>query len=219
VEYAIDKEAIAKAFGYGYRVAPYQIPPRASTAYDPNFTLNRKYDLEKAKQLLVEAGHPDGLDTTILQWANPAIQDITIAMQADLAKAGIRAQLKFIDSGEWMASYAGPNGKWPTGTMIFSPVPRFDRSFIGGLNFLSTMIGQSWLRTPEWTQAYNAALAAPAADIQLIRAVTDIITRDASIIPVTELGSVGTKKPYVMLERDQRAFMSFGKPEEVWMNK
>ena len=71
VEYAIDREGIAKALGYGYWQAPYQIPPRASSAYDSNFTLGRKYDLEKAKQLLAEAGYPDGFKMTIISFPNP----------------------------------------------------------------------------------------------------------------------------------------------------
>lgn len=94
VEYAIDKESIAKAFGYGYRVAPYQIPPRASAAHDPNFTGGRKYDPEKAKQLLAEAGYPDGFDTTIIQAAGP-ITEITIAVQASLTKIIIGAFIFF----------------------------------------------------------------------------------------------------------------------------
>ena len=46
-EYAIDREAIAKAFGYGFMEAPYQIPARITAAYDPNYQLARKYEWKK----------------------------------------------------------------------------------------------------------------------------------------------------------------------------
>ena len=59
-EYAIDREAITKAFGYGYLKTPYQLPPRSSEAYNPDFTLGRQFDLNKAKQLMSEAGYSDG---------------------------------------------------------------------------------------------------------------------------------------------------------------
>ena len=38
-EYAVDRVTIAKKFGYGYLQAPYQIPPRETTAYDANLLL------------------------------------------------------------------------------------------------------------------------------------------------------------------------------------
>jgi peptide/nickel transport system substrate-binding protein len=219
VEYAIDKEAIAKAFGFGYRQAPYQIPPRASSAYDPNFTGARKYDLNKAKQLLAEAGYANGFDTQIIQFPNPAIKDITISLQASLAAVGIRAEVKFPTSGEFNASYMGPKGAWPKGTMIFNAQPRFDQDFLGALQFMDGIVGTSWLRTPEWKQAYNAAISAPAVDVKLIRAVTDIMSKDASFIPVNELGGFFTLKPNLHLEIGQRAFGTFVNYEEVWLDK
>ena len=60
VEYAIDRETIAKALGYGYWQAPYQIPPRDFQPMILISTLGRKYNLDKAKQLLTEAGYPTG---------------------------------------------------------------------------------------------------------------------------------------------------------------
>ena len=105
VEYAIDREAIAKAFGHGYLQAPYQIPPRYSLAYDSNFTLGRKTDTGKAKQLLAEGGVPDGFKTTII--VCPGVdRDIPTALQADLAKIGIQADLDFPEVGKW-ATYTG----------------------------------------------------------------------------------------------------------------
>jgi ABC-type transport system substrate-binding protein len=188
-------------------------------AYDPNFTGGRKYDVAKAKQLLAEAGYPDGLDTKIILQIDTAPKDVALAVQESFAKAGIRAPLDFHQMGEYTTNYTGPNGNWPKGTMIFQPQPRFDKNFLGGIQFIANITGKSWLRTPEWTKAYNAALAAPAPDINLIRAVTDTIMRDASLIPVTELGTFFVQKPYVHLEYDQRAFMALQNWEDVWLNK
>ena len=99
VEYAIDKEAIAKSFGYGYWQAPYQIVPRGSPlAYNPDFNPIRKYDQEKAKQLLVEAGYSKGFDTTIICQSS-AMKDISVAMQGYLAKVGINVKLEYPDPG------------------------------------------------------------------------------------------------------------------------
>jgi hypothetical protein len=46
----------------------------------------------------------------------------------------------------------------------------------------------SWARTPEWLAAYNTALSAPIPDLNLMRAVTDLMTKDALVIPVNQGG-------------------------------
>ena len=163
VEYAIDREAMAKGLGYGYLQAPYQIPPRNSLVYDPGFPLARKYDPEKAKQLLTEAGYPDGLKTTIILEAD-GNRDLAIAMQASLAKVGIQVNLEFPQMSTW-GSYVGADGAWHNAAII-CPCPSTDPYFSFGLQFMNFMWGQNWLRTPEVTQAYQASLTSPTADVQ-----------------------------------------------------
>ena len=91
VEYAIDKEGMARAFGYGFAQAPYQIVPRACTlAYNPDFKIGRKFDLEKAKQLITEAG--GGFETTIIVMPN-AERNILVAIQENLGKIGIKVNI------------------------------------------------------------------------------------------------------------------------------
>jgi len=64
-EYAIDKEGMAKTLGLGYWDPAYQVANKESKAYVPNI-LGRKLDLAKAKQLLTEAGYPNGFNSTII---------------------------------------------------------------------------------------------------------------------------------------------------------
>jgi hypothetical protein len=78
----------------------------------------------------------------------------------------------------------------------------------------------SWQRTPEWVAAYNAALAAPAPDVKLMRAVTDVMTQQASMIPINEGGRGWAYLSYVMdagvLETSLPPFLKF---EQAWFNK
>ena len=110
-EYAVDRATIAEKFGYGYLEAPNQIPPRDTTAYDANYALGRNYDPAKAKELLAQAGYPDGFKTTLIVW--PAgNRDIALAEQQYLAAVGIQAEVQFADAGKWN-SYVGPHGNVP----------------------------------------------------------------------------------------------------------
>jgi dipeptide transport system substrate-binding protein len=69
------------------------------------------YDLVRAKQLLAEAGYAQGFDTTI--WTRPTGSSSMLnpkpkvgaeLLQADLAKIGIRAQIRVIEWGELIRS-------------------------------------------------------------------------------------------------------------------
>jgi ABC-type transport system substrate-binding protein len=217
-EHAIDREAIAKAFGYGYWQAPYQIPTRASLAYDPDFTLARKYDPEKAKQLLAEAGYPDGFKTSIIPMPLGLNQDLLVAIQAYLAEVGIQAELDIPEIGRW-GTYMGAHTSWPKGAALFQSAG-IGLNAVGEFQFFFNMFGQNWLRTPELTQAYEAALSSPAPDVKLIRAVTDIISRDALLIPICENGVGSASQPYVMdtgfLERGSTVQWN---TEDAWLNK
>ena len=80
-------------------------------------------------------------------------------------------------------------------------------------------LGKSWERTPDAMKANKAALAAPAIDVKLVRAVNDIFIRDALLIPVHEGGFCRVKRPYVMDSYDQRGYILFWDIEDAWLNK
>ena len=214
--YAIDRETIAKSMGYGYWVAPYQIPPRASLAYDPNFALVRKFNTQKAKQLLKEAGYPNGFETNIIGFPF-SDRKILLIIQAQLAEIGIKVKLTYTDMSKWVPIMFP--GRAPENSMLFTPVPRFDTKFMGGTQFLFNRLGRSWERTPDAMKANKAALMAPKIDVKLVRAVNDIFIRDALLIPVHEGGKVRVKRPYVTEIYDTRGYILFWDIESAWLDK
>jgi len=58
--YALDRQGLLKALGGGLGTVTTQVFSPNSPAYDPNLDQAYPYDPEKAKQLLAEAGYPDG---------------------------------------------------------------------------------------------------------------------------------------------------------------
>ena len=65
IEYALDRPAIAKALGFGQFEPLTQIVPSFSPAYNPGLDL-RPYNPQKAKQLLAEAGYPNGFEVKLM---------------------------------------------------------------------------------------------------------------------------------------------------------
>jgi peptide/nickel transport system substrate-binding protein len=218
VEYAIDKEAIAKAFGYGYLQAPYQIPSSSSLAYDPNFTLARKYDLAKAKQLLAEAGYADGFKTSVIPMPMGFNKDILVTIQAYLDKAGIQVTLDTPDIGKWI-TYMGAQNSWPKGSVLFEATG-IGLDAVGKLQFMFNNYGSNWLRTSELMQVYQAAITSPAVETGKIRMVTDLITRGALLIPTNDTVIGVAVEPYVMdagfFERGDSRLWNI---EGAWLNK
>jgi peptide/nickel transport system substrate-binding protein len=100
IEYAIDKEAIVDTLGKGYFEAIYQFNAAGFQGYNPAIE-GRKYDPDKAKALLTEAGHPDGISTTIYAIEMFAPRDAMASIQAYLADANINAKVEFVDVGRW----------------------------------------------------------------------------------------------------------------------
>jgi ABC-type transport system substrate-binding protein len=113
-EYALDKEAIAKAFGYGFMEAAYQLPPPGGKAFSPSVK-PRKFDTTKAKDLLKEAGMPNGFKSKIIAMTT-ADRDILVAIQSQLKAVGIDVDLDFVEPAKYMAYM---QGTWENG-LIFN---------------------------------------------------------------------------------------------------
>jgi peptide/nickel transport system substrate-binding protein len=219
VEYAIDREAIASALGYGYWKAPYQLPPRANPAYDPDF-VGRKYNPEKARQLLAEAGYPNGLKTTIIVTPLSLNKDACLAIQNNLADVGIEVEMQY---PQWSKYVTNLRGTWKDAALL-QVFPA-----IGGANYNATLnfyfdpqgiLLKSWLRTPKFLELYEKSLKNPKMDIDMIRAVCREIYEDASIIPLYESGKGWAVKPYVKNGNWlQRSMTMLTNHEQIWLDK
>lgn len=215
VEYGIDKESIATTFGYGQLQAPYQMMPSDSKAFNKDFTLARKYDPEKAKQLLKESGLTLPIQTTLIV-SQPDLRDTALAMVDTLGNIGIKLKLDFPDVGRWITYIMGP---WPKNSALYTPYPAEDPTYALGLQFLLNTIGPSWKPTPELKAAFDAAYVTPKIDETKIRAATDIITRDALLIPVKQSPTCQGAWTYAHVDYEKRGGPGMWNTETAWINK
>ena len=105
VNMAVNKKAIIDAVYLGAGVVAKNPIPPVLWSYNDSVQ-DYPYDPEKAKKLLAEAGYPNGFETDL--WAmpvqrpyNPNARRIAELMQADLAKVGIKAEIKSYEWGEY----------------------------------------------------------------------------------------------------------------------
>ncbi|MGI5132909.1 ABC transporter substrate-binding protein [Pseudonocardia sp. CA-107938] len=96
--YAIDRKAIADSLfdgGCTPIVQPF------AEGFWPNVPalndVTPYHDVAKAKSLLAEAGHPDGISFEIVHGPNTTYQNLSQALQAQLAGAGIKATVRVLE--------------------------------------------------------------------------------------------------------------------------
>ncbi len=94
LEYAIDRPALAKAVGYGQCIPMNQISPKGTTGYNEGYD-PRPYNPDKARQLIAEAGYPNGIQATLL--CAQVGSDLATAVQAYLAAVGIDVKIDLAD--------------------------------------------------------------------------------------------------------------------------
>jgi ABC-type transport system substrate-binding protein len=98
VFYSIDRDAICEARGFGVWTPAYQLFTKPYKGYYDEAPEKNGYDPEKTKQLLADAGYPDGFATTIYGLPG-GDKDAVIAVQNMLEAVGITCTAEFPESG------------------------------------------------------------------------------------------------------------------------
>ena len=107
--YAIDKQAVIDlAFdGYGIPLGTSMFPSFGKY-YDESLTDYYSYDPAKAKELLAEAGYPNGFDMTITVPSNytPHVNTATVLVEL-LHEVGVNVTVQPVDWGTWLDEVYG----------------------------------------------------------------------------------------------------------------
>lgn len=112
--YALDMDTINKALYGDALVSAKSAIPVIMQAGDWDGYEPIGYDVEKAKELMAEAGYPDGFEFTCLTYNvaksyNPAGEQLAVQLQAELAKVGITMNIEILPWAEFTERmYADP---------------------------------------------------------------------------------------------------------------
>jgi ABC-type transport system substrate-binding protein len=220
LEYAINRDEIVKQLGYGFLEDRTQFSPASAAGYDSSLT-PRQYDPQKAKQLLSDAGYPNGFSTTIYASTQFSIPDVMVAIQSDLAAVGINANLDYCDPGRY-ASLRRQNG-WTDGLMFM-----YNGGFPSVVNIMNFILSQqrndyvSMQRPAGGEQLLQQMIAEPdpAKVTSDVKQMVDLLYNNATFVPLYAQDGIGIMQNYV----HDTGFYSFNHlientPANAWMSK
>lgn len=137
IVYAINKQEISDVVFKDSAKPASSIIAKAIPVHNPNVE-KYEYNIEKSKQLLKEAGFPNGFKTEL--WVNEESQRVQICtiIQAQLKEVGIDVDLKIFEWGVYLTKTAMPNKplsflSWttPSGDADGLLYPLFDSNNLG----------------------------------------------------------------------------------------
>jgi peptide/nickel transport system substrate-binding protein len=209
VDYAIDKESICNSVFFGLAEPVYRFAPKGPMRYDVPGFVGRKYDPEKAKQLLTDAGYPDGFETVYYSATHFSGADAQ-AIQANLNAVGIQTTIDPITPGKWQELET--NG-WDDG-LLLSPTPLnpgFTRYTTSLLRYIVTPTEPQWSYGLYWTAFKRPAeLEVLVQKYALIPednedelwdtalAIQEILYEEALVLPLFEQMGGNIQQPWVM---------------------
>jgi len=148
VNMAINKDRIVKLINNRAVPANQPLPP-SMPGYDKAFT-GYAFDLDKAKALLGEAGHPQGFETELFVMNTDPNPRIAQAIQQDLAAIGIKASIQSLAQANVIAAGGEKDGA----PMIWSGGMAWIADFPDPSNFYGPILGCGGAVQGGWNWAW-----------------------------------------------------------------
>ena len=181
VSYAIDREALVEGLGFGFTNPAYSLFPGWVYGKIDNVKIN-KYDPEKARQLLTDAGYPNGFSITIHTFTRIVPREYINAIASMLGEVGIDVTPDFPEAGKY-TEYRF-NG-WSNGMMAHGYAAFDNANSLWSFYFTSTAF-PSFERPQALLDAIDASLAAPEFSPEAFETTLRIIDEDTTVIPYIE---------------------------------
>jgi len=189
ISYALDIPLIIDTAFFG-KGEPSGSPviPALKNVYDDSLKNPYKRDIEKAKQLLAEAGYPQGISLEITVPSNYTMHvDTAQVIAAQLSDAGINATIRLVDWATWL-SEVYRDRKYEATIISLDAANVSPRSFLS--RYLSGDSGNFInFKDPLYDKVYNDALKEPDEEkrVSLYKQCQRIISEDAASVYIQDI--------------------------------
>ena len=150
IKYAIDKQEMIDILVAGVGEPVSQVLPTSNAFY--NKELDWEVDRERAKQALIDAGYPDGLDIEILVPNTQARVDLATVLKEQLDQVGFNTTVNIQENATMFEIWNAGNAELAIGGFGFYADPSFRTTF------LSSTINGAWKRYGFDDAEYNELL-------------------------------------------------------------
>jgi peptide/nickel transport system substrate-binding protein len=215
IQYAVDREALVKAVMNGLgRPADGQMTGPDGFGHNPNVTAY-PYDPVKAKQLLTDAGFPNGFTVKFDTPSGININDkeTAEAVAGYLLKVGIKAEVNPLEYAGFLDRVGGKNVAGRSPLMLYGPdyLPLMDGDF--QLVFYQTAHPSKRYNNPEFDQLYKEStstldLKKREADLQKMQ---ELLHRDAVVFPLYQI-------PLVLGANSKVSGLSGRSDQVIWLD-
>jgi len=223
IEYAIDRPTMAQTLGQGLFEPLTQMTCSTSPAYIPGYD-PRPYNVATAKQLLSDAGYPNGLTMKILGASGGNTNDVMALFKYDLGLVGITVEPDIADLGRYFgAIFGGAKGGWDGLCFTASGInPDASDLYVHFGPNPMTFATPNILKTDTFTQLCNAGLdpsiTNAAQAMPKMQAAFKQCEEDCLFIPIFRSYEATVVWPYV--HTDYPAIHGIiWHPAEDWMEK
>jgi ABC-type transport system substrate-binding protein len=198
---AIDRNAIVSDVYYGHAV-PTNVPaPEGFAGHTSKVWYPYGGDVARAKQLLANAGYPNGLSLPVIVNDKPQLRRELEVVSGQLARAGIRVEIQGLDWGTFNARFFGPDITKKSfrvalrDVFIVSPDPD---SSVYWFHRKGTP-GWVGLENPRIDQLLDAARAEPSSNrrAELYRQLFDVIIPEATYVYTVHANYVSASRTSV----------------------
>jgi peptide/nickel transport system substrate-binding protein len=124
IAHAIDREAINQHLMNGTAEKLNSLIPKGYFGHTEKGLPHYEYDPRKAKELLAEAGYRNGFDVTMDTYQSPNYLPLTVAIQGQLDRVGIKVKVATMDQAAWLKKVS--SGSTEMSLLLTSRTPDAD---------------------------------------------------------------------------------------------